>query len=309
MRVVWIGLGNMGLPMAHNLHSAGFDVTGYDVNPAAVAAAREAGIPVSRTPGEALAGADAVVTMLPAGAFVLDVLESIDLAVTSTDALVVDCSTTSVADARAIHDLVSGHGRRFLDAPVSGGTTGAQAGTLTFMVGSAGDDLTDATPVLEAMGKRILHAGDIGAGQTAKIINNLLLAVNTQVLCEAASIASGLGLDHKVLAEIAGASSGDSWALRQYYPVAGVTETAPSNRAFQGGFATRLMLKDVRLALDAAELAGCTSLSGALVEQQLTRLMDRGLENDDFSRLIDLVGVETGVEARVDAPVGAGVQS
>lgn len=289
MRIAWIGLGNMGLPMVRNLHSAGFDVTAYDVNPAAVTAASEAGIPVSETAGEAVSAADTVVTMLPSGAFVLDVLNSVDLGATSTDALFVDCSTTSVADARAMHDLVSGHGRRFLDAPVSGGTTGAKAATLTFMVGAAGDDLERATPTLAAMGARILHAGDVGAGQTAKIINNLLLAVNTQVLCEAAGIAAGLGLDHKVLAEIAAASSGDSWALRQYYPVAGVTETAPSNRAFQDGFATRLMLKDVRLALDAAELAGCTSLSGALVEQQLATLVDRGLENDDFSRLIDLV--------------------
>ena len=290
MRIAWIGLGNMGLPMASNLQSSGLDVVAFDVSPAALEAASQAGISATGNARDAVAGADIIVTMLPAGSFVLDVLGNGDVVAASSDgALFIDCSTTSVADAHAIRDLVTGHGRRFLDAPVSGGTAGAKAGTLTFMVGAQLADLERSRPILQAMGSRIFHAGDIGSGQTAKIINNLLLAVNTQALCEAANIASGLGLDHKVLLDIATASSGDSWALRQYYPVAGVVETAPSNRAFQNGFATRLMLKDLRLALAAADQAGCSAPSGELVERQLVQLMERGLENEDFSRLVDLV--------------------
>lgn len=290
MRIAWIGLGNMGLPMAVNLHSAGYEVTAFDVSAPAISAASDAGLATAANAAGAVAGAEVVVTMLPAGSFVLDVLGSQSvIAGSSTSALFIDCSTTSVADAHTTRDLVTQQGRRFIDAPVSGGTAGARAGTLTFMVGAERVDLESAAPILEAMGSRIFHAGGVGSGQTAKIINNLLLAVNTQALCEAANIAAGLGLDHKVLVDIATASSGDSWALRQYYPVPGVVGTAPSNRDFQNGFATRLMLKDLRLALAAADQAGCSAPSGELVERQLTQLMDQGLENDDFSRLVDLV--------------------
>lgn len=280
----------MGLPMAAHLHNAGFDVLAFDLAPQARAAAIEVGIPVATSVQEATAGAAIVFTMLPKGAHVrAALLDSGALALTAPDALVIDCSTTAADDATAFADAAAALGRRFLDAPVSGGTAGAQKGTLTFMVGGAEGDLEQARPVLDAMGARIFHAGATGAGQSAKMVNNLMLAVNMQGACEAAVLAERLGIDPRTVIEIASASTGDSWVLRHYYPNGGAVPTAPSSRGFAGGFAATLMRKDLGLALDAAAEHGVGVLATSAVAQQLDQLIEGGRGGLDFSAIITLV--------------------
>ncbi len=292
MTVCWIGLGNMGLPMATHLHEAGHDVIGFDLSPRACAAAANAGIPVAGSVQEAAVGANVLVTMLPKGEHVRAALfDSAALVTSARGALVIDCSTIAANDARAIAVEVAAMGRRFLDAPVSGGTAGAQAATLTFMVGGSVSDLAEAQPILTAMGSRIFRAGENGAGQSAKMVNNMMLAMNMQSTCEAAVLAQRLGIAAETVIEIAGVSTGDSWVLHNYYPVGGVVGKAPSSREFTGGFAATLMRKDLGLALDAAAEHGVDVTATAQVAERLDRLIADGHGGLDFSAIVRLVDV------------------
>ncbi|NKS75426.1 3-hydroxyisobutyrate dehydrogenase [Rhodococcus hoagii] len=290
MKIGWIGLGNMGLPMAANLHSAGFELVGFDLSSAARDDAAAHGIPTTDSPVDVAADADVLITMLPKGDHVrAALLDSGALAVAAPAALVIDSSTIATAQAVDIAAAVAATGRRFLDAPVSGGTAGAANATLTFMVGGAEADLDEARPLLQAMGTRVFHAGDLGAGQSAKMLNNMMLAANMQSTCEAAALAQRLGIAPKTVIDIAGVSTGDSWALRSYYPVGGAVESAPSSRDFTGGFAVTLMRKDLGLALDAAASHGIDASATAEVARRLDLLADNGFGVLDFSALIRLV--------------------
>ncbi|MBM7367521.1 3-hydroxyisobutyrate dehydrogenase [Gordonia hydrophobica] len=287
MRVGWIGLGAMGAPMARNVAAAGFDLVAYDLADAARAAA---GVPVADSAADAAADVDVLITMLPKGEHVITALtESGALAATAPTALVIDASTIAVDDAQRAAELVQAVGRRFIDAPVSGGVTGAQNGTLTFMTGGAAGDLETAQPLLNAMGSRTFHVGPIGAGQAAKLLNNLMLAVNMAGTCEAAVLAGKLGVDPETLIDIARVSTGDSWTLRNYYPVADVVSTAPSNSDFRNGFAASLMRKDLGLALDAAERAGVQLPAVAQVAGGLDRIIEAGDGALDFSAMVRLL--------------------
>ena len=253
--VAVVGLGNMGGPMAANLVAAGNRVQGFDLSPEAAAAARDAGVEVRDDLASAVAGADVVVTMLPNGQVVEKVLTGPEgvLAALGQGALVLDCSTIDVPTAQRLHETVSGAGQSYLDAPVSGGVSGARAATLTFMVGGDADVVERARPVLEAMGRRIVHCGGPGMGEAAKIANNMLLGISLAGVCEAFVLAERLGLDPKTFYDVASTSSGDCWALRTWTPVPGINESSPASNDWKPGFATALMLKDLRLATSAAE--------------------------------------------------------
>ena len=289
--MAWIGLGNMGAPMAANLVAAGHTVRGFDLSEAARAAAAHSGVVIAQTVAEAVGEADMVFTMLPAGAHVKEVLSGPDgvLANLQSGALVVDSSTIAPKVALDLHELVSTSGHRFLDAPVSGGIFGAQAGTLTFMVGGSAGDLADARGLIEVMAGRVFHAGGPGAGQSAKIVNNMMMAINLAGLCEGAVLADRLGLDPKTFFDIANVSSGDSWALRTWYPMPGVVDTAGVNRDFEGGFLTDLALKDVRLALDAGDATRTDLTFATLVVKRLETLSALGYGSKDCTALVRLV--------------------
>ena len=288
VNIGWIGLGNMGRPMTKNLVAAGHTVTGYDVVEAAVTAAAEDGIKPAGSIAEAVAGADIVFSMLPKGeharSVYLDAGGVLESAQTST--LLVDSSTIDFDSARELHKQAADRGFRFIDGPVSGGVGGAQAGTLTFMLGGADDAIADAKPVIEAMAGNIFHAGGDAAGQAAKIVNNMMLSISLQGVVEGAVLADRFGLDPKVFHDIAKVSSGDSWPLRTWYPVPGVTTTAAANNEFKPGFATALMHKDVGLALAGAETQGVDLPAATLVHAQLQKLIDEDLGGLDTSALI-----------------------
>jgi 3-hydroxyisobutyrate dehydrogenase len=256
--VAFLGLGHMGLPMASNLSSAGAAVVGYDPVPAAVDAAKRVGLTMASTPGEATAGAAVVITMLPSGAHVLDAYAPGAGIVGSVPegTLLVDCSTISVADARAAHGIGAAHGLRTVDAPVSGGVVGAEAGTLTFMAGGHDAAVRAAEPILAPLGSRVIRCGEAGMGQAAKACNNMVLAASMAAVGEAFVLAESLGLDAQVLFDVLTTSSGRCWAVEVNCPVPGPVPSSPANRGFEGGFASRLMLKDLRLALEAAEEGG-----------------------------------------------------
>lgn len=291
----WIGLGNMGRPMTKNLVAAGHTVTGFDVVEAAVTAAAEDGVTPAGSIAEAVAGADIVFTMLPKGeharAVYLD--EGGVFASASTSTLLVDSSTIDFDSARALHAAAHERGFRFIDGPVSGGVGGAQAGTLTFMLGGADDVIEEARPVIEAMAGNIFHAGGEAAGQAAKIVNNMQLAISLQGVVEGAVLAQRFGLDPKVFFDIASVSSGDSWPLRNWYPVPGVVETSPSEREFAAGFSTMLMHKDLGLALTGAKTQEVDLPAASLVYEKLQQLIDDGWGNHDTSILIRNVDSES----------------
>ena len=284
----WIGLGNMGRPMTKNLVAAGHAVTGFDVVEAAVTAAAEDGITPAGSIAEAVAGADIVFSMLPKGeharSVYLDAGGVLESAQTST--LLVDSSTIDFDPARELHKQAADRGFRFIDGPVSGGIGGAQAGTLTFMLGGADDAVADAKPVIEAMAGNIFHAGGEAAGQAAKIVNNMQLAISLQGVVEGAVLAQRFGLDPKVFFDIASVSSGDSWPLRNWYPVPGVVESSPSEREFAAGFSAMLMHKDVGLALAGGESQGVDLPAATLVHEKLQQLIDDGWGDADTSILI-----------------------
>jgi 3-hydroxyisobutyrate dehydrogenase len=291
MNVAWIGLGNMGGPMAANLIDAGTPVRGFDLSERAAAAAAERGVEVVGSVAEAVRDADVVFTMLPKGEHVREVLTSPDgvLANVKPGALIVDESTIDIEVARELHETVREAGARFLDAPVSGGVSGAAGGTLTIMVGGRSEDLDEVRPMLEVLGGKVVHAGDAGNGQAAKIVNNMMCGVILAVTCEGAVLSERLGLDPEVFHTIASTSSGDSWVLRTWYPSPGVVESAAVNRDFEGGFAVALLHKDLGLAVNAGESTGTPLPFVTQAHDAMASLMDAGLADKDCSVLVKKV--------------------
>jgi len=290
MKIAFIGLGNMGAPMARNLLKAGHALTVFDLSAQAVGALVEAGAAAAASPKEAVTGAETVITMLPAAAHVRHVLTAADgvLAGIAKGVPIIDSSTIDPASAKAFATLAAEHGNTFVDAPVSGGTGGAAAGTLTFMVGGSAAAFEQVRPVLSAMGKNLVHCGDTGAGQGAKICNNLVLGITMAGVAEAMSLGEALGIDPKVLGGIINTSTGRCWSSDTYNPFPGVIETAPSSRGYTGGFGTDLMLKDLGLAGDAAKSVKQPVYLGALAQQLYQTVSGKGDGALDFSAVIKL---------------------
>lgn len=290
-KIAFIGLGNMGLPMAQNLAKAGHEVTGFDLAPAALEALQGAGGKSAASATEAAKGAEIVVTMLPMGKHVTDVLTGDQgvFSVLAPGSLVIDCSTIDVTTARAVHEAAKARGLQMLDAPVSGGTVGAQAGTLTFMVGGSDAAFAAAQPALTAMGKNVVHAGGPGTGQAAKLCNNMMLGVQMISVCEGFALADRLGLDRQKLFDIASKSSGSCWSLTTNCPVPGPVPNSPANRGYQGGFMTDLMLKDMKLAQEAALNADAPTPLATLATALYGMSASRGQGKKDFSSIIELL--------------------
>ncbi len=256
MKIAFIGLGNMGGGMAANLVKAGHEVCAFDLSEAALVAARDAGCTTFATAKEACATADAVVSMLPNGAIVKQVYWDDVIGHAPEGAILLDCSTIDVATAREVISVTEAHNYQMVDAPVSGGIAAANGGTLTFMVGGSDEAFARAQPILAAMGKAVIHAGAAGNGQAAKICNNMLLAIHMIGTCEAFAMAGKLGLDAQTFFDISSVSSGQNWSMTSYCPVPGVGPVTPADNDYQGGFAAGLMLKDLKLAMEAAAGAG-----------------------------------------------------
>ena len=284
-QIGFIGLGKMGLPMAVNLVKAGHAVRGFDLAPGALDEFRAAGGEPAAAVADAVAGAATIVTMLPAGSHVRDVLTRADgvFAHAAPDVLLIDSSTIDVRTSRDMAEQAATHGLPMLDAPVSGGTTGAAAGTLTFMVGGDPAAFARAKPVFDRMGKNIVHAGPAGAGQAAKLCNNLILGIAMAGVAEAFALADKLGLDQQALFDIASTSSGQCWSLTAYCPVPGPVPTSPANRDYAPGFAVDLMLKDLTLATDAEDATGAASILGAAARDVYAELSAMGWGGRDFS--------------------------
>ena len=287
-KVAFIGLGNMGAPMAANLVKAGHAVRGFDLVEAAKTAAEGTGVTIAPSAREAVRDAEVVVTMLPAGRHVLAAhAEFLDAA--PKGALVIDCSTIDVDSAKRAHEAGGAAGMLTLDAPVSGGVGGATAGTLTFMCGGSPEAFARAKPILEAMGKRIVHCGGAGAGQAAKICNNMILGATMIVTCEAFALAEKLGLEAQALFDVASTASGQSWSLNSYCPVPGPVPASPANRGYKPGFAASLMLKDLKLAQEAAASVGAATPLGAEAAQLYALFVAAGHGGDDFSGVINFL--------------------
>ena len=256
MKIAFIGLGNMGGGMAANLVRAGHEVRAFDLSEDALESAKAKGCETFTDARVAVAGVEAVVSMLPNGEIVRSVYTGSVIGHAPSEAVLLDCSTIDVATAREVAAAAAEAGYAMVDAPVSGGIAAAEGGTLTFMVGGTDQAFARAEPILEGMGKAVIHAGDAGAGQTAKICNNMLLAISMIGTAEAMKMAEKLGLDPQKFYEISSQSSGYNWSLNAYTPMPGVGVESPADRDYQGGFATALMLKDLKLAMEAAENAG-----------------------------------------------------
>src|SRR5277367_15138 len=287
-KIAFIGLGNMGAPMAANLVKAGHSVAGFDLVDAAKTAAAASGVAIAASAAEAVASADTVVTMLPAGRHVLAAHAEL-LPAMPKGALVIDCSTIDVDSARRAHEAGAAAGVLTLDAPVSGGVGGATAGTLTFMCGGSAEAFARAKPILENMGKRIVHCGAAGAGQAAKICNNMILGATMIATCEAFVLAEKLGLSAQALFDVASTSSGQSWSLTSYCPVPGPVPASPANNGYKPGFAAALMLKDLRLAQEAALSAGASTPIGAQAAQLYALFAASGHAGDDFSGIVNFL--------------------
>jgi 3-hydroxyisobutyrate dehydrogenase len=287
--VGFIGLGNMGLPMAGNLVKKGHAVKGFDLLAANVDNAAARGVKKAGSAGDAATDVEAVVTMLPAGKDTLAVWGGGMLEAAAPGTLIIDSSTIDVASARAAHKLAAEAKMLSLDAPVSGGVGGAEAATLTFMAGGGKEAFERAKPILEAMGKRVVHCGEAGAGQAAKICNNMMLGISMIGVCEAFVLAEKLGLSHQALFDVASTSSGQCWALTSYCPVPGPVPAAPSNNGYKPGFASALMLKDLKLAQEAASTAGATTPLGAAAAQIYGLHNAWGEGGADFSGIIHLI--------------------
>ena len=290
-RIAFIGLGNMGLPMALNLKKAGHPVAAFDLSAAAREQATSGGLDLAPSASEAIAGASVVVSMLPASRHVEGLYLGPDglLASIPAQTLIIDSSTISPEASRRVGAAAVAQGCRFLDAPVSGGTAGATAGTLTFMIGGSTEDLEAATPILKCMGANLFHAGGAGAGQATKLCNNMLLAILMIGTSEALSLGASLGLDAKTLSEVMRRSSGGNWALEKYNPVPGVMDAAPASRGYSGGFGTDLMLKDLGLAMEAALSTGSSTPLGGLARQLYAAHSKAGHGALDFSSIVKLV--------------------
>ena len=288
-KIAFIGLGNMGGPMAANLCKAQHHVAAFDLSDAAVAAAVEKGAHKAKNAAEAVKDAEIVVTMLPAGKHVREVYEKDVLPNVAKGALLIDCSTIDVDSARHVAALAKTAGYEMIDAPVSGGVGGATAGTLTFMCGGPASSFAKARPILEKMGKNIVLAGDSGSGQAAKICNNMMLAISMIGVSEGFMLAKRLGLDFQKLFDIASTSSGQSWALTNYCPVAGPVPASPANRDYQAGFTAAMMLKDLLLAQQAANAVNASTPLGASAAQLFNMFVNSGNAAKDFSGIIRML--------------------
>ncbi len=293
-RIAFIGLGNMGGPMAANLAKAGHTVRVFDLVPAAVQAAVDAGATAATSALDTLTDAEVVISMLPASRHVEGVYLGDDglLADIPGGALVIDCSTIAPATARKVAEAAAARGLQMLDAPVSGGTAGATAGTLTFIVGGEEDALERARPYLQAMGKNIFHVGASGAGQVAKLCNNMALGVIMAVTGESIALGVAHGLDPKVLSQMMAVSTGRSWATEVCNPWPGVLENAPASRGYSGGFGSDLMLKDMGLAVEAAMSVGASIPLGELARNLYSMNHQAGRGKLDFSSVVQLVSNE-----------------
>ena len=288
-KIAFIGLGNMGGQMAANLAKAQHHVTAFDLSEEAVRTAVEKGAHKAASAAEAVKGAEIVVTMLPAGKHVRQVYETDVLPNVAKGTLLIDCSTIDVDSARHVAALADKAGMEMIDAPVSGGVGGATAGTLTFMVGGKDGAFAKARPVLEKMGKNIVHAGGSGNGQAAKICNNMVLGVSMIAVSEAFMLAKRLGLDAQKLFDVASTSSGQCWSLTNYCPVPGPVPTSPANRDYQAGFTAAMMLKDLLLAQQAANTAGASTPLGAEAAQLFNMFVNSGHGAKDFSGIVKML--------------------
>ena len=286
--IAFIGLGNMGGPMAANLVKAGHRVIGFDLLPAHLEEAKANGLEIAASAAEAASNVDAIITMLPAGKHVLSVYEDI-APKARKDSLFIDSSTIDVDSARKAHEIAAHHGHLSVDAPVSGGTGGATAGTLTFMAGGSNSAFAKAEPLLQPMAGKIVHCGGDGAGQAAKICNNMILGISMIGVSEAFVLAEKLGLSHQALFDVASTSSGQCWSLTTYCPVPGPVPTSPANRDYTPGFAAALMLKDLKLSQEAAKSAGAATPLGAHAEELYERFGNDGHGGEDFSGIINFL--------------------
>ena len=286
MKIAFIGLGNMGGGMAANLVKAGHEVHAFDLSADALARAKDHGCHTYTSVHEAVQGAEAVVSMLPNGKIVESVYSADVIGQAPVSALLLDCSTIDVATARLVEEAARAAGYAMVDAPVSGGIAAANGGTLTFMVGGSDEAFARAEPILSAMGKAVIHAGASGAGQAAKICNNMILGATMIATCEAFALADKLGLDLQTFYDISSKASGQSWSMTSYCPVPGVGPQSPADNQYQGGFAAALMLKDLKLAMEAAARAGAQVPMGQRAEELYAAFAEAGNGGLDFSAII-----------------------
>lgn len=285
-KIAFIGLGNMGLPMAINLKNAGHALTVFDTVDAAMKRSEQEGLVPAGSAAEAVRDAEQIITMLPNGQIVLDVFEQI-VPASNPQTVVIDSSTIDVASAKKAHGLAGAAGLYMLDAPVSGGVGGAEAGTLTFMVGGEKSAFDKGLPLLEVMGERIVHCGEGGAGQAAKICNNMLLGISMIGACEAFALAEKLGLDAEAAFEVISTSSGFCWSVNKYCPVPGVGPQSPADNDYKPGFAAELMLKDLKLAQQAAIAGEQPTPMGTYAAELYAHFLEHGGKGKDFSGMIE----------------------
>ena len=288
-KIAVIGTGNMGAPMAINLAKKGFEVSVFDVVESKMRVIEHYGIKVCENHQQAIESADAVWTMLPTGVEVADVFTNHLVKYCKADCLLVDSSTIDISDAKSVHALAKQHGFTLLDAPVSGGTVGAQNGALSFMVGGDQSAIDQLQPAFDAMGKIVIPCGEGGMGQAAKMCNNLMLGIQMISVAEGFRLAQEVGLSEQTLFNVASSSSGDCFALRTFCPIPGLVETAPSTNKFKPGFSSELMLKDMNLALNAAKAAGIKLPLGIGAAKQYQTLVESGEAGADFSSVIKLI--------------------
>lgn len=293
-KIAVIGLGHMGCPMAANLVEAGHEVTGFDISPAAVDAARERGVSIAGSAADAVRGAEIVITMLQRGSVVIDLYKNELLDAATPGTLFIESSTIAVEDARAAHELAVEAGHRSIDAPVSGGVVGAEAGTLAFMVGGSDENFAEAFPVLEIMGRRIVHCGGPGLGQAAKVCNNLILGVSMIAVSEAFVLGEQLGLSHDALYDVASNASGQCWSLTTNCPVPGPVPTSPANNDYVPGFASALMAKDLGLAEAALDHTGVDAQAGRLASALYRTFAEGEGGGKDFSAIIEDIRARSG---------------
>ena len=302
-RVAFIGLGNMGGGMAANLAKAGHDVRAFDLSAEALDRAKKAGCLPAESTEAAVAEAEAIVTMLPAGKHVRDVYETGIIGKAPPSAILMDCSTIDVVTARAEAEKAQAKGYQMVDAPVSGGIAAAEAGTLTFMVGGTREAFERAEAYLDIMGKAVIHAGGAGAGQAAKICNNMLLGASMVATCETFVLAQKLGLDPQTFFDISSQASGQCWSMTSYCPLPGVGPETPADRDYEGGFAAALMLKDLRLAMEAARSVDSYTPMGSDAEELYTRFAEKlGGGGKDFSAIIKMIDDSWQAEGAVPPP-------
>jgi 3-hydroxyisobutyrate dehydrogenase len=288
-KIAFIGLGHMGGGMAPNLAKAGHEVRAFDLVPEAVERAKEGGCSPAASAADAVKDADVVITMLPAAKHVRAVFHDDVAPNAKASALLIDCSTIDVQSARDVGEEMKTKDFDFVDAPVSGGIAAAAAGTLALMVGGTDEQFERAKPFLEPMAKAVIHAGQLGSGQAAKICNNMILGATMAATCEGFALAKKLGLDLQTFFDISSKASGQSWSMTSYCPAPGVGPETPADHDYEGGFAAALMLKDLKLAADAAGNVGAYTPMGAEAEELYQRFVDRGGGNKDFSGLIKMI--------------------